>query len=182
MMINDQQLKTCTICKQVYELKTNNDMIKHFKQKHCSMTGESYKCNICCNKSNLSNVNTMFTQFEYDAHVLKNHNGNHTPNGLDNTIEQVAVKKHNHNNIQKQATYNFLNVPFSADLTAVLNDPRKDRVKTTNLFTKTWGSDFIEEPSFPEFATKKFPIVSSSDFKQYFSQISTVCCFILVFV
>jgi hypothetical protein len=96
-------------------------------------------------------------------------------NGTNKAKDQAGSKKHHNDNVQQRGAYNFTNVPFSANLTAVLNDPRKDRVKTANLFTKTWGSDFVEEPSFPEFATRKFPIIMSSDFKPYFSQISPVC-------
>jgi hypothetical protein len=180
MMINDQQLKTCTICKQSYEHKTNNDLIKHFKQNHCSVNGESYKCNICTSSNtaiHTSNSTATFTQFEYDLHVLKGHNVNQKPvtaNGMMDREQAVSQKKTSQQNNTHQAPYTFTSVPFSADLTAVLNDPRKDRVKTSNLFTKTWGSDFIEEPSFPEFATRKFPIITSSDFRPYFNQVSAV--------
>ena len=52
----------------------------------------------------------------------------------------------------------------------MLNDPRKDRGKINQIFTKTWGADFTDNPSFPEFTVKEFPNVSSIDFKNYLDQ------------
>lgn len=52
---------------------------------------------------------------------------------------------------------------FSSNLTAVLNDPSKERNKKNNLFTKTWGYDFIETPA--SFFTTCEPY--AREFKQY---------------
>lgn len=38
---------------------------------------------------------------------------------------------------------------FTSNLAAVLNDPKKDRVKANQMFTKTWGYDFVDSASIP---------------------------------
>ncbi len=55
-----------------------------------------------------------------------------------------------------------------------MNDPRKDRSKVNQIFTKTWGADFTDNPSFPEFTVKEFPNIISNDFKGYLDQTNAV--------
>ena len=63
-------------------------------------------------------------------------------------------------------------------MSALLNDPRKDRSKVNQIFTKTWGTDFTDNPSFPEFTVKEFPNFISNDFKGYLDQTNAVSRFI----
>lgn len=80
----------------------------------------------------------------------------------------------NDHSIINDVKFNSSTVPFTSNLSALLNDPRKDRNKVNHIFTKTWGVDFIENPSFPEFAIKELPIITSNDFKNYLNQITQV--------
>jgi hypothetical protein len=55
---------------------------------------------------------------------------------------------------------------FSSNLCAVLNDPRKDRAKINHLFTKTWGSDFVDSERLIPNITAMHPTTFSMSFKQ----------------
>ena len=68
---------------------------------------------------------------------------------------------------------------FSSNLCAVLNDPRKDRAKINYLFTKTWGSDFVDAERLIPAITTMHPTTFStsfrqSDFKDYLGNIREV--------
>ena len=68
---------------------------------------------------------------------------------------------------------------FSSNLCAVLNDPRKDRAKINHLFTKTWGSDFVDSERLIPTITAMHPTTFSlsfkqSDFKDYLGNIREV--------
>jgi hypothetical protein len=74
---------------------------------------------------------------------------------------------------------------FGSNLCAVLNDPRKDRTKIAYLFTKTWGSDFVDSAPVPSITTahaisaNKYPGVKSGEFKEHLNSYSMVCNFFL---
>jgi vacuolar protein sorting-associated protein 54 len=69
---------------------------------------------------------------------------------------------------------------FSSNLCAVLNDPRKDRAQVNHLFTKTWGSDFVDSSVVVVVAAAANSDSSSSsssrlkknDFKDYLIELS----------
>ena len=68
---------------------------------------------------------------------------------------------------------------FSSNLCAVLNDPRKDRAKVSYLFTKTWGSDFVDsERSIPPITSVHPANFSNNhkktDFKEYLESVTHV--------
>lgn len=56
---------------------------------------------------------------------------------------------------------------FTSNMCAVLNDPRKDRNKINYLFTKTWGSDFVDNSS--QISPSK-NTVFKSDFRSYINK------------
>lgn len=86
---------------------------------------------------------------------------------LDNTDDSIGINSN-------EIVYSSANVKFSSNLSALLNDPRKERAKVNQIFTKTWGADFTDNPSFPEFTIKEFPIVTATDFKIYLDQTNIV--------
>lgn len=65
---------------------------------------------------------------------------------------------------------------FSSNLCAVLNDPRKDRNKINYLFTKTWGSDFVETatPAPIQSLHLNYKNIKLNEFKEYINNISEV--------
>ena len=68
---------------------------------------------------------------------------------------------------------------FSSNMCAVLNDPRKDRTKVNYLFTKTWGSDFVDSerliPAIGHVHPANYANVSKKyDFKEYLSNMAEV--------
>ncbi len=69
---------------------------------------------------------------------------------------------------------------FGSNLCAVLNDPRKDRAKVAYLFTKTWGSDFVESApvsaitSVHAISASKYRNVKFNEFKEHLDSFSAV--------
>jgi hypothetical protein len=81
-----------------------------------------------------------------------------TPNSPNSTVSS--------SNTQKNAN------TFSSNLCTVLNDPRKDRNKINYLFTKTWGSDFVDTVTiYPISNYKNFKL---KDFQDYINDIKEV--------
>lgn len=70
---------------------------------------------------------------------------------------------------------------FSSNLCAILNDPRKDRTKINYLFTKTWGSDFVDTAHVPSIKSihSNFVNYKIADFKDYLSNSNDVILEIL---
>ena len=63
---------------------------------------------------------------------------------------------------------------FSSNMSAVLNDPRKERTRVANLFTKTWGSDFVESPNLPPVNGVNFRNYRLKDFQEHLASIKQV--------
>jgi hypothetical protein len=61
---------------------------------------------------------------------------------------------------------------FSSNLCTVLNDPRKDRNKINCLFTKTWGTDFVDSVSVQPLNNIKN--YKTNDFQDYLIDIKDV--------
>ncbi len=79
------------------------------------------------------------------------------------------------------STINSSNKPknsFSSNLCTVLNDPRKDRNKINYLFTKTWGSDFVDTVTIHPISNyKNFKL---NDFQDYLNDIKEVIIYFLI--
>ena len=58
---------------------------------------------------------------------------------------------------------------FTSNMCAVLNDPRKDRTKINYLFTKTWGSDFVDN-----FHAPKNSVFKRIEFSDYIKTMNEV--------
>jgi hypothetical protein len=75
---------------------------------------------------------------------------------------------------------------FGSNLCAVLNDPRKDRAKVAYLFTKTWGSDFVDSAQVPAITTvhaisaNKYRNIKFLEFKEHLESFSGVIFFSLL--
>jgi hypothetical protein len=69
---------------------------------------------------------------------------------------------------------------FTSNMCAILNDPRKDRNKINYLFTKTWGSDFIDTSPIPSIKTlhSNYSNLKKIEFNDYIKYISEVCFFV----
>jgi hypothetical protein len=71
---------------------------------------------------------------------------------------------------------------FGSNLCAVLNDPRKDRTKTSYLFTKTWGSDFVDTVQVPSITNvhtnsknqNKYRPIKLNEFRPFLDEFSEV--------
>jgi hypothetical protein len=57
-------------------------------------------------------------------------------------VNQTSLKSKEDQQQQKPRT-------FSTNLSALLNDPKKDRTKIAYLFTKTWGNEFVDSATAP---------------------------------
>lgn len=83
--------------------------------------------------------------------------------------------------IKESTTGNDLNleIRFTSNLCAVLNDPSKDRNKVNYLFTKKWGNDFVDNlstiPTISQVNPKYATLLKRLDFKDYLSKLGDVC-------
>ena len=68
-------------------------------------------------------------------------------------------------------------------MSAVLNDPRKDRNKVNYLFTKTWGSDFSDTASVPSIyhIHSTYTKIKPNEFNDYNKNLSEVFKRVLIF-
>ena len=95
-------------------------------------------------------------------------------NGIGNAVNNNPSNK---SQLQKQQQ------KFGSNLCAVLNDPRKDRTKIAYLFTKTWGSEFVDSIPVPAITTihaspgasaNKYKNIKFNEFKEHLDRFSAV--------
>lgn len=112
----------------------------------------------------------LFIRSPTESSILMNNSfsSNYSaPNSPNSTVNSSNTQKNN---------------SFSSNLCTVLNDPRKDRNKINYLFTKTWGSDFVDTVTIHPISNyKNFKL---KDFEEYLNDIKEVnlLCFYFDFI
>lgn len=151
---------SCKYCDKT-RFTTIQGFMKHLNDQHCSRNGELLICrygeNSVCNL--LPDGGSPYA--EYERHVFKHH-----------TMAFPSSSTSRKSSVASNASDKFTNEPewvqhAAQNLPAVLNDPNKGKQK--DLFTKTWGDNFIELTDVPE--PNYLPHISIQHFEYYLKKI-----------
>lgn len=170
--------KRCCLCTDKI-FKTPQEFRLHLRTNHCKKEGGSYVCcygkNNICGSLPLEGVNDQ----DYEYHVVKHHvltftvddDHSHGDKFMKNLHQKYAhIFTAGQSDVQPNVVahqYKWTIYDSSQNLPAVLNDPRRIK-REYDLFTKTWGDNFIDSASLP---ATHLPEISKMHFERYLKHI-----------
>ncbi|XP_031550116.1 vacuolar protein sorting-associated protein 54-like [Actinia tenebrosa] len=155
--------QSCGVCPDKRIFRFPKDFSAHLRQFHCTKEGGSFVCrygrNGVCPSLPVDGVSDK----DYESHVEKNHIRLDKAIELPSPREDLPFARPRIPPIVFKDTDNFTVYSSTQNLPAVLNDPRYNK-RHADLFTRTWGEEFVPHPVPPLTLLHSVPFAYFEDY------------------
>ncbi|CDW55500.1 hypothetical protein TTRE_0000377201 [Trichuris trichiura] len=156
---------SCQLCPGRISFQSALEFIEHLRASHCKREGGSFICRYgpysTCSALPVEGVSDE----DYEEHVKKVHLAA-APAGLTLTLCSLQPS------IVQDSTQCWSLCRSTQNLSAVLNDPRRDRSMACNFFIRHWGESFVDNAEIPPLYHVRN--VSWKTFENYITRVAMV--------
>uniref|UniRef100_A0A5S6R214 Vacuolar protein sorting-associated protein 54 n=1 Tax=Trichuris muris TaxID=70415 RepID=A0A5S6R214_TRIMR len=139
----------CQLCPGQTAIRSAFEFIEHLRAFHCKKEGGSYMCRYgpysMCSTLPVEGVSDK----DYEEHVKKVHLASVPFDGAESCLANNLPNTSSQPCIVQDSTQRCGVFRSTQNLSAVLNDPRRDRSMAGNFFVRHWGESFVDSVEIP---------------------------------
>ncbi|KFD53786.1 hypothetical protein M513_05292 [Trichuris suis] len=140
---------SCQLCPGRISFQSAVEFIEHLRSSHCKREGGSFICRYgpysTCSALPVEGVSDE----DYEEHVKKVHLAVVPTDGGESCLLNNFPNKSLQPSIVQDSTQCWSMCRSTQNLSAVLNDPRRDRSMACNFFVRHWGESFVDSAEIP---------------------------------